>query len=44
MMNEIWEPNMLAVFVSPAVLEDSVNLGFPHLHARDRFWGLLETA
>jgi G:T/U-mismatch repair DNA glycosylase len=42
MVNEIWEPNMMAVFVSPAVLELSEKLGFPHMHPRDRFWELLE--
>lgn len=42
MVKDIWEPNMLAVFVSPAVLEVSEKLGFPHLHPRDRFWELLE--
>ena len=44
MINEIWEPDMTAVFVSPAVLELSETLGFSHLHPRDRFWELLETA
>jgi len=39
---EIWEPDMMAVFVAPAVLELSEKLGFPHLHPRDRFWELLE--
>ncbi len=42
MTKEIWEPDMKAVFVSPAVLELSGKLGFPHLHPRDRFWELLE--
>ena len=41
MINEIWEPGMKAVFVSPAVLEVSEKLGFDHLHPRDRFWELL---
>jgi hypothetical protein len=44
MINEVWEPDMTAVFVSPAVLELSETLGFSHLHPRDRFWELLETA
>ena len=35
---------MMTVFVSPAVLELSETLGFSHLHPRDRFWELLETA
>jgi G:T/U-mismatch repair DNA glycosylase len=39
---EIWEPDMMAVFVSPAILELSERL--PHLHPRDRFWELLEMA
>lgn len=43
MINEVWEPDMTAVFVSPAVLELSETLGFSHLHPRDRFWELLET-
>lgn len=42
MINEVWEPGMMAVFVSPVVLELSEKLGFPHLHTRDRFWELLE--
>jgi G:T/U-mismatch repair DNA glycosylase len=42
MVNEIWESNMMAVFVSPVVLELSEKLGFPHMHPRDRFWELLE--
>jgi G:T/U-mismatch repair DNA glycosylase len=42
MINEVWEPNMMAVFVSPAALELSEKLGFSHLHPRDRFWELLE--
>jgi G:T/U-mismatch repair DNA glycosylase len=42
MINEIWKSNMMAVFVSPAVLELSETLGFSHLHPRDRFWELLE--
>ena len=42
MINEVWDPNMMAVFVSPAALELSEKLGFSHLHPRDRFWELLE--
>ncbi len=42
MINEVWEPDMKVVFVSPAALELSEKLGFSHLHARDRFWELLE--
>ena len=42
MTGEIWESNMKAVFVAPAVLELSEKLGFPHIHPRDRFWELLE--
>jgi G:T/U-mismatch repair DNA glycosylase len=39
---EIWEPLMKVVFISPALLEVSEKLGFPHLHPRDRFWECLE--
>jgi G:T/U-mismatch repair DNA glycosylase len=42
MINEVWEPDMMGVFVSPAALELSEKLGFSHLHPRDRFWELLE--
>jgi G:T/U-mismatch repair DNA glycosylase len=42
MIKEIWEPDMMAVFVSPAVLELSETLGFSHLHPKDRLWELLE--
>ena len=44
MIHEVWEPDMMVVFVSPAVLELSETLGFSHLHPRDRFWELLETS
>jgi hypothetical protein len=30
----IWEPSVLAVFVSPAVLEVSEKLGFPRLQSQ----------
>jgi G:T/U-mismatch repair DNA glycosylase len=43
MINEVWASDMKVVFVSPAVLELSEKLGLSHLHARDRFWELLET-
>ena len=42
MIKEIWEPDMMAVFVSTAVLELSETLGFSHLHPKDRLWELLE--
>jgi G:T/U-mismatch repair DNA glycosylase len=44
MLPEIWEPELMAVFVGTAVTEPSDTLGFYHLHPRDRFWELLEIA
>jgi hypothetical protein len=31
-ISEVWEPDMMAVFVIPAVLELSKKIGFSHLH------------
>lgn len=42
MLPEIWEPNLMVVFVGTAVAELSDTLGFYHLHPRNRFWELLE--
>jgi len=42
MLPEIWESHLTVVFVGTAVAEPSETLGFYHLHARDRFWELLE--
>ncbi len=42
MLPEIWEPELIVVFVGTAVAEVSDTLGFYHLHPRNRFWELLE--
>ena len=42
MLPEIWEPELMVVFVGSAVAEVSETLGFYHLHPRNRFWELLE--
>ena len=42
MLPEIWEPELMVVFVGTAVGELSDTLGFHYLHPRDRFWELLE--
>ncbi len=42
MLPEIWEPNLMVVFVGTAVAQLSDTLGFYHLHPRNRFWELLE--
>ena len=42
MLQEIWEPELTAVFVGLAVDEVSDTLGFYHLNPGNRFWELLE--
>jgi G:T/U-mismatch repair DNA glycosylase len=42
MLPEIWEPQLMVVFVGTAVAGLSDTLGFYHLHPRNRFWELLE--
>ena len=42
MLPEIWEPELMVVFVGTAVAERSDTLGFYYLHPRNRFWELLE--
>jgi G:T/U-mismatch repair DNA glycosylase len=39
---EIWAPNLNVVFVGTVATEPSNTIGFFHLHAKDRFWELLE--
>ena len=42
MLPEIWEPQLMVVFVGTAVAELSDTLGFYYLHPRNRFWEFLE--
>lgn len=42
MLQEIWEPELTAVFVGLAVDEVSDTLGFYYLNPGNRFWELLE--
>jgi G:T/U-mismatch repair DNA glycosylase len=42
MLAEIWEPDLTILFVGTAAEEVSDTLGFHYLHARNRFWELIE--
>jgi G:T/U-mismatch repair DNA glycosylase len=42
MLREVWEPDLKVLFVGVAVDQVSDELGFYHLHPRDRFWESIE--